>query len=99
MADRYRVEHDAKGWHVYDTARRVYTLRGGTQVDAEPTGAHANATAPRDASGYRFEVWTWHQQPTGANPRVSPSCWSLSALCTSRNQAALTGRALLEYST
>ncbi len=89
MSDRYRVEHDAAGWHVYDIARQVYTLRGAAQVDAESHGPHANATNPGDAGGYRFEVWTWYQQPTWADPRVGPSGWELSALCTSRQQAAL----------
>jgi len=70
MSDRYRIEHDAAGWHVYDTVRRVYTLRDGAQVDAEARGLHANATDPGDADGYRFEVWTWCQQRRWADPRV-----------------------------
>jgi len=98
MSDRYHVEHDAAGWHVYDTARRVYMLRGASQANAEACGAHANATAPGDADGYRFEVWTWYQQPQWADPRVSPSGWHMDALCTSRQQATLLGDALLESS-
>lgn len=70
MSDRYHVEHDAAGWHVFDTARRVSTLRGERQVDPESHGSHANATDPGDAGGYRFEVWTWYHQPRWADPRI-----------------------------